>query len=75
LQFKFRKSETILKAFDQIDSEIWKNSIKHCKEIEEKYWEIDGIIDSHIENFTIDFGEDSESENGSDFSFSDYDIK
>jgi transposase len=50
----------------------WNNYVNHCEKLENDYWESDGIIESNIENFVIDFRDDSDTDSDSDISFSDY---
>jgi transposase len=52
--------ELILKSFEEITPENWK---QYCKELENEFWLSDGILDlESSENVIINFGEESESD-------------
>ena len=41
-------------------ADLWKKYIEHCRRVEDKYWEEDGLIEEAVEEFTIAFGVDSD---------------
>ncbi len=64
--------ELNLKSFNEITPENWQNYIRHCEEFEKNHWETDGILESNIENFVINFEEETDDEKeDSNFSFTD----
>lgn len=49
--------------------DLRKEYVKHCKKVEDKYWQQDGLIEETVGEFTIEFGADSDdSDKESDFS-------
>ena len=40
--------------------DLWKKYTEHCRRVEDKYWEQDGLIEETVEEFTIEFGVDSD---------------
>ena len=40
--------------------DLWKKYTEHCGRVEDKYWEEDGLIEETVEEFTIEFGVDSD---------------
>ena len=49
--------------------DLWKKYVEHCKKVEDKYWQQDGLIEETVEEFIIEFGADSDdSDRESDFS-------
>ena len=40
---------------------------RNCKKVEDDYWEKDGLIEETVEEFTIQFGTDSDDDDNSDF--------
>ena len=60
------------KAIEETTPDLWKIYIEHCKTVEAKYWQEDGLIEETVEEFTIQFGEDSDSDGESDLSDDEY---
>jgi len=63
----FDTKKILIKGIKQVDMEIWKNYIHYTKNEEDKFWEIDNIIDEvmtqEISNFTMRIkSSDSESD-------------
>ena len=44
--------------------DLWKKYIEHCRRVEDKYWDDDGLIEETVEEFTIEFGVDSDDKSG-----------
>ena len=43
--------------------DLWKKYTEHCRRVEDKYWEEHGLIKETVEEFTIEFGVDSDNSN------------
>ena len=41
-------------------ADLWKRYTEHCRRVEDKYWEEDGLIEEAVEEFTIEFGINSD---------------
>ena len=69
-QFTCTKSETEMltpTGIRETSADLWKKYVQHCKEVEDNYGEKDGLIEETVEEFTTQFGTDSDDDDDSDF--------
>lgn len=64
-----------LEAINSISAENWQAYVKHVRGIEEKYWEVDGQIETIIDDFVIRVGSSSSDDETSSFSDEDSDLE
>ncbi|XP_054720594.1 uncharacterized protein LOC129230218 [Uloborus diversus] len=58
--FKEKEVEELTKeAIKTVSAETWKNCVSHIIKEEELMWELDGMSDSTVENFVINFDPES----------------
>ncbi|KAJ4438112.1 hypothetical protein ANN_14051 [Periplaneta americana] len=57
-------------AVEKVTAEHWKNACEHVKNIEDFYWEKDGIVDKVIDNFIINLEESDTDESDCEDLFS-----